>query len=143
MNNITIELCAEDRARLDGILDRLLNLQVIVGYSEQVREAERLKDEAPAPVEPAPVEPAPVEPAPVEPAPVEPAPVETAPAYTTEDVQALIRELIGPENPDEVKAAAKKVVMSYAEKVSKIPADKIPEAYQRLSALKEGLKHGA
>lgn len=133
MNTITIELCAEDRARLDGILDGLLNLQVIVGYSEQVREAERLKDEALASVETAPAETAPVE----------TAPAETAPDYTTEDVQALIRELIGPENPDEVKAAAKKVVMSYAEKVSKIPAEKIPEAYQKLSALKEGLKHGA
>ena len=115
MNTITIELCAEDRARLDKILEALQGVNV-----------------KPAPVaEEHPVEEPFGSPDPVEEPAAEPAPKQ----YTLADVRSLVQELAKPGSKKQPEAKA--IVQSYAAKVSDIPADKYGEVMEKLNALKE------
>jgi hypothetical protein len=53
-----------------------------------------------------------------------------------EQLQALAQELLAPGSGK--SAAVRKLIKSYAERVSLIPRDKWAEVYDALTALKEG-----
>lgn len=140
MNTITIELCAEDRARLDGILEALK------GYALPADTIDTIKAmEAPTPVEaPKPAEPVqlklvteekPVEEKPVEDAAPWEGPEEPAPKYTADDVRAKVQKLASPTMGK--RDAVKKIVEEYAPSVRLIPEDKYPEVMAKLTALEE------
>lgn len=123
MNTITIELCQEDRNRLDTLLAVALELA-----GKHVNEV--------APV--APYEAADAAPevaavtAPAEPeTPVEVAEAPTAPKYTMTDVQQLVVSLSAAGKKDQVR----EIVKAYAERVTRIPEDKFGEVMDKLNAL--------
>lgn len=137
MNTITIELCKEDRQRLDEVI-AFLGLLVGEIKSRPVVQAPAETATAPKSAEiPAPHETAhPVEEvtAPAEPEPV--AEPET-PAVTLDDIQALVLKLAAPDSGK--RAEVRAIVKEYAERVSLIPADKFAEVMDKLTALsKEG-----
>ena len=144
MNNIkvTVELCAEDRARLDGILEALKQPMKVADVAPVKAE------EAPVKVEEAPVQEAveapqteAVEEPKEEKAKVEkPAEIETekpeaapAPTVSPADVRALVQKLVAPGTGK--RDATKEIVTRYARNVSDIPADKLTEVYEKLKAL--------
>ena len=129
MNTITIELCAEDRARLDSLLaklDRCIGEFIPAGdghtdygykaqgveYASQDEAAEAKLEEIPEPYS-------------------EPCPFETAPAVTRSDVQQKVVALSAAGKKEKVRA----VVNAYAAKVSGIPEDKLAEVLEKLNAL--------
>ena len=118
MSNIkvTVEWSAEDRARLDKIIE-LLGKPIMFGGA----------DFAPAKTEPKLEE-------------VKPEPVKEAPAQTVtrEDVKALVQKLIAPTTEEAKRTAARAFVKGYANKVSEIPDDKLTEVYNGLSELDKG-----
>ena len=132
MNNITltIELSAEDRAKLDNILEAIKGLAVAPCVEAEAPKAEAKKEAVtPAKPEPAPAEPA-EQPAP-EPEP-EPEPQkEAAPEVTTAELQSKVVQLVGAGKKDPARA----IVTEYAKSVSEIPADKRAEVLDRLNAL--------
>lgn len=130
MNTITIELCQEDRARLDRLTDalgRLSNVQEALASVPAVLSAIPGPQEAPA----APAAPAvPAKPEPEEP--VEPAPAQEAPAVDRADVQRKVVALSAAGKKD----AVKEIVLAYGNtKVSDIPEDKLAEVLAKLTAL--------
>lgn len=136
MNTITIELCAEDRARLDKILEALmarpdctLCAKQVVDYCTQVTGV----NEYGAKVEPeAPAEPEhPVENPFPEPVTQKEPEKPTAPAVTKSDVQQKVVALSAAGK----KAEVREIVHAYAERVSGIPEDKLPEVMAKLNAL--------
>ena len=131
----TIELSAEDRARLDAILEALRHKGQpgrVIDQSIQTRSA--ITDAAELPQKPAEEPTQPVTP-PQEEKPTEtaPAPSESEPAPTVNraDVQRLVVELSAAGK----KAEVKEIVMAYADRVSAIPEDKLAEVYEKLSKL--------
>ena len=112
MNTITIELCGEDRARLDRILAALEGLN---------KPLETTAVDVFAEVFAAPVK-----------TPEAPAETET-PKATLADVQALVQKLATPASGK--RDAVKRIVNEYAPRVSGIPADKLDEVMQRLTEL--------
>ena len=129
MNTITIELCAEDRARLDSLLAKLDSCigefvpsgeghtdygykSQGVEYATQDEAAEAKLEEIPEPYS-------------------EPCPFETAPAVTRADVQQKVVALSAAGKKEKVRA----VVNAYAAKVSGIPEDKLAEVLEKLNAL--------
>lgn len=137
--NVTIELCAEDRARLDKILAALEKQRDCKGCVETVAKATEHIVETMTPAEPEiqPETPEPVKadehPADVSTAPWEPeeAPKEAAPSVTTQELQKLVVDLCAKGKKDQVR----EIVNAYAKKVSDIPEDKRQEVYERLTAL--------
>lgn len=123
MNAIPIELCQEDRARIDKVIE-LLTLstgQRCQGCADAVQEAftatkpiEFTKD---TPEEEKPVEPA-----------QEP---ETAPQVTKADIQQKVIQLSAAGK----KAQVREIVTAVANKVSDIPEDKLAEVWAKLNAL--------
>lgn len=139
MNNITIkvELCEEDRARLDNILQALSGgrscAACVDGIAKYVAAevGQHIKPPA-APAEAHPVAdpfPEPEKPAPEPEKPAEP--VKEAPKVSQADVQRLVVELSAAGK----KEAVREIVNSYAARVSLIPEDKLAEAWARLTAL--------
>lgn len=133
MNNITIELCAEDRARLDRIAEALdainkANEPITIAVSGLYAECDPDKDGRP---EEAP------EAEPVQTPAEEPKAKEEpkAPTVSVAELQAKVVELVSAGKRDAVKA----IVNQYAERVGDIPEDKRHEAMQKLEAL-EGKK---
>ena len=126
---ITIELCAEDRARLDHINVNLTELILRVMGSQKIDTGEVLRRAAPElagkPAEQHPVT-EPFEELPK----AEPVPFET-PVYKPEDIQQKVVAL----SASGKKAEVREIVKSYAEKVSAIPADKFGEVMARLAGL--------
>ena len=129
MNTITmtVELCAEDRARLDSILEQLKQLtpmSVVCDVTPQQSTTEQSTTEQTAPAK-----------EPEQESATAPA-QESKPTIKLADLQALVQELAAPGSGkrDKVKA----LVKGYAERVSLIPEDKWPEVYAALTALKEG-----
>lgn len=122
--HLIVNLSADDRARLDKILEALTGLQqpnchscveTAVGMTKGLAE---LAEKAVAPntmTEPEPVEQA------------------DAPTYTKDDIMAMVRTLAAPDNPK--REQAKAIVKEYAAKVSAIPADKYTEVMDRLNEL--------
>ena len=151
--NVTVELCQEDRKRLDELISFA---GLLVGEQKQynnfitnlvcAKPAELAPAEEPAGT-PAPVEPAAAETGhPVdevsphgEPEPAAEPEQPEAPKYTKEDILALVQKLAAPTSPEHKRTGAKAIVKSYGAKVSDIPADKYAEAMDKLTALdKEG-----
>ena len=131
---ITIELCAEDRARLDHINVNLTELILRVMGSQKIDMGEVLRRAAPElagkPAEQHPVT-EPFEELPkAEPDPFEQPKPET-PQYKPEDIQQKVVAL----SASGKKAEVREIVKSYAEKVSAIPADKFGEVMARLAGL--------
>lgn len=125
----TIELCAEDRARIDRLIDEL-----------EWYNAPSVKRGTPAPAPKA--EPKPeVKPAPVaEPPKPEPVPVKEetpAPATVTlAQIQQKVIQLAASANGGK-KAAVRDIVQAYARRVSDLPADKWVEVWDKLNALEK------
>ena len=122
MNTITIELCAEDRARLDKILAALENRPSCESCVDTVTAlVEAIEENEPAPA-------APTEAQQEELFKPEPAPTVE---YKTADIQQKVVSLSAAGKKAEVKA----IIQEYAEKVSGVPADKYGEVMARLAAL--------
>lgn len=140
MNNITltIELCQEDRARLDNLLAAIKSAIVLPAI--EVEEATPTQQvnapalEAPAPAEELPFEPEPKKqevPAPA-PAPApEPKPAPAAPEVDTATLQSKVVQLVNGGKRDEAKA----IILEYASCVSQVPAEKRAEVLARLNKL--------
>lgn len=128
MNTITIELCAEDRARLDNILEALTShdcsrcandvAKYVVGTLETAQEPA----EAPEPIKEETAQP--------EPEVVAPA-AEVAEAVSLADIQKKVVELSAAGK----KAEVREIITAYAKKVSDIPEDKTTEVWNKLTAL--------
>ena len=132
-NTITIELCQEDRQRLDELISfaglivselnsrRPLQLQSIDEHGIRFGiVAEEHPVDAVAPHgEPEPV--------------AESAEEPEEPKFTHADVQAKTRQLVRPDHPKRLEAKA--IIKSYADKVSNIPEDKLTEVMKKLTAL--------
>ena len=121
MNHITIELCAEDRARLDKILAALENHPNCEPCLETV------KDLADA-VEAQPEEPKQEEPEAPKQEATEPEPVAK---YTPNDIQQAAVRLIAAGKKQQVR----EIVQTYAGKISDVPTDKCDEVMAKLAAL--------
>lgn len=142
-NHITIELCAEDRARIDRLAAALEALQpqtihaddpIQKALAEQVAKSEKTpkqspvetaggaKTETPATPQPEAETTATEDPAPV---------AEEKPAPTTAELQQKVIALVNKGKKAEVAA----IVKSYAATVSGIPEDKRVECMDKLNAL--------
>ena len=147
MNEITIKLCDEDRARLDRLAAALEALQppTVVctppTEDEMARALAKMRDRKPKAAEPAQeaTEAAETPTAPVTPPSEEksteekPAPLATPETKVTlADVYAKVQTLVKSGKREETRA----VVNEYAEKVSLIPLDKCAEVLNKLNALK-------
>lgn len=141
MNTITIELCPEDRERLDKILEALTshncaacaeaNTEFVAKFVADKLEPiqETAQDAAGATAE----EPAPVHTLEPEPATEVKEPAKAAPekAVQVEDIKKKVVELTAAGK----KAEARAIIMEYADRVSAIPADKLSEVWDKLTAL--------
>jgi hypothetical protein len=134
MNTITIELCAEDRARLDRLAAALESRAVLTKHTpdddiapvaktdaseQQLDDVQQKLAETLAKIDDAPKVEKP-----------EPEP-EPEPAVTEDDVRALIRQLIASGK----KAEAKDIVNAHAPSITDIPADALPVVYEQLKQL--------
>lgn len=141
--NVTIELCAEDRARLDRIIGLLTESiapstapaakeepKKVTNAADAVKAMENFAKGAAEPTQETIAFDAPTTEPLKEEKPTEP---KKAPPVSVQEVQALVIKLC--QISDAKKTAAREVVNAYAMKVSDIPADKLPEAYKRLKAL--------
>ena len=127
MNNITvtIELCAEDRKRLDVISDTLELIRLAVAEGKTLPAAVAQESAQPEPkAEPTPEAEAPTE---------APVAAEEAPAKVVElaDIQKKVVELSAAGK----KAEVRDIITKYATRVSAIPADKTAEVWGQLTAL--------
>ena len=135
MNHISIELCAEDRARLDTIIS-LLSAQVEIAVKEP-KTAPKSTQEAPKEESRATTQPEPkkapvveIEPQEVkEEAPAEPK-TET-PAVSLEQLQGLVVKLA----TNGKKVEARELVFAYAKSVTDVPVEKRGELYAKLQKL--------
>lgn len=134
-NNITIELCAEDRARLDKLIEAFE--KATPHNCESSAKTVATTEECPGQLELTPVEEEPTqaeEPIKEEPT-TEAEPVkEEVPTVTRAMVQQKVVSLAAIPTK---KAAVRDIVNSYAAKVSDIPEDKLAEAYTRLTSLED------
>lgn len=148
MNKITIELCAEDRARIDAViaaLENRPNCEGCVKAAFEMTERAQAKakttkveanedtpttttTEAEAPAE-TPAE-YPIDEPPFD-IPEPDAPEPDAPKVDRADVQRMVVELSAAGKKSEVK----EIVMAYAERVSAIPEDKLAEVFAKLNTL--------
>ena len=132
MNTITIELCAEDRARLDNILDALKGGAACHCIPSPVAPAVTAEIPAEAP-EPPQEKPKAADPnrltgeAPK--APEEPK--KDAPEVTAAELQSKVVQLVSAGKKAETRA----IVLEYAKSVSEIPAEKRAEVLARLAVL--------
>ena len=135
MNVITIELCTEDRARLDKIIEKLENaaprcdscVKAFVELAQgKATEAPETKTDEPQPEEPEKNQPKTENP--TQPKIENDSP---APEVTVEDIRSKVLQLTGAGKKDEVRV----IVKAYAEKVGDIPADKRAEVLEKLTAL--------
>lgn len=127
-NFITIELCKEDRKRIDELIGMA---GWIVGALKDMANhplAVLEQTEQPAPVNEHPVDEVSPHAAP------EPV-AEPEVNYTKEDVQALVLKLAAPGTGK--KDAVKAIVNEYAKKVSDIPEEKLNEVMAKLQKLAE------
>lgn len=157
---IKIELCEEDRARLDKIIERLGNIGHHPDCSKCVKDVAGLMDKAceaiDKPQKPAPAAPKddieemlkkaikPEAPKNAQDATENSTPTttpkteekskaeESAPAVSLAELKAKVIKLMAiPDKRDKVKA----IVFQYAPKVTGVPEDKLAECYQKLNAL--------
>lgn len=123
MNTITIEFCKEDRERLDRLTAALNNAgtpfgEVLPCPAKAPTEAPEKPQEAPKPeADKVPAE--------------EPNAAQAENAATLADIQKKVVALSAAGK----KAQVRDIVKAYAERVSLIPEDKIPEVWDKLNAL--------
>lgn len=142
MNNITIELCTEDRARLDRLTAALENQATVKNVCtcktgvlpEQMSiDVDALTPHTEASQKPADAqnEPTPTTTAPTE----EEKPTEAKkPSVSLEQIQQKVMQLAAA-NGGAKKAKVRDIISTYAQKVSKLPEDKWDEVWQKLTAL--------
>lgn len=146
-NTITIELCKEDRQRIDDVTALLAciysemksqNAPVVMTAGQVQKATAPTTAEKPEPVPEFPLvdDETPFDtPAPA--AAPEPDKEPEAPKITLDEIQALVVKLAAPESGK--RAQVRAIVKEYAERVGLIPTDKFPEVMERLTALaKEG-----
>lgn len=136
MNNIIIELSAEDRALLKRIADNLEAFKTSGGAFIAVDTATPKTEPKIEPQKPEKVT-EPTSAQPVEEKATEPAPAtqteqeEGAPEVTLDDVRQLVVHLAA----NGKKAEARAIVTKYAKSVGEIPADKVGEVFKDLRAV--------
>jgi hypothetical protein len=132
-NTITIELCQEDRDRLDLLSSVLIALgdELTKQRPVTMQMDLGLKPAAPEINHPADILPPHGEPEPI--AEPEPAVEPEQPKYTKDDVLAKVQKLATPNSPH--REQAKAIVKSYGAKVSDIPEDKYVEVMAKLAEL--------
>jgi len=134
MNKITIELCTEDRARIDALFAELVNVRRLLSDARtEAPQAETPQELSRTPQAAEPVKPAeaPKTEAP-EPAPApktEAAP--EAPEVTVAELQAKVVELVNAGK----KAETREIILKYAQNVGSIPAEKRAEVLGLLNGL--------
>lgn len=137
MNNITIELCKEDRARIDNLIVELAALRHAL-TSDQVIAVKPEPQEAEIPEQPLPPVEEPKAEAeaqtelpwePEEKAAPEPAPA--AQEVTVADLQAKVVELVNAGK----KTETREIILKYAPNVGSIPAEKRAEVLGLLNGL--------
>lgn len=105
--NVTVELCAEDRARLDKIIDSLS--EMFISEAVEVTATAEVEVTTPEPVK------------------------ENEPTVTLDEVRLLVQKLATPTSGK--RDAVRNLVMKYAKSVSDIPTDKLDEVYTELVKL--------
>lgn len=131
MNTITIQLCAEDRARIDRVIELLGGLQqpscsaCVEGVAKYMDHAAAIMDAQPA------RDPAPVPEAPAESVPPAPA----APSVTLEQIQKKATQIAA--GPADKKAKLRAIVNRYAPKVTDLPESCWDEVWTALCALEK------
>ena len=124
-NHITIQLCEEDRQRIDELI-------AFAGLiASEMKSSHGLKVVAPAEEHPVDAVAPHGEPEPA--AEPEAAPAEKVYKVTKEDIMAKVQALAAPNNPK--REQAKAIVKSYGAKVSDIPEDKYTEVMDKLVEL--------
>lgn len=118
---VTLELCAEDRTRLDRILAALENSGTPFAAPVAV--------EAKKPIEKAPEEPKKAEPQP-QPEPVKEEP-KPEPTVTKADIRTKVVALVGAKK----KAEVEQIIKAYAPSVTELPDDKLGEVMAKLTEL--------
>lgn len=133
--NVTLELCQEDRNRLDTLIAIGLELTKKNVYDVQpVAPAETQQNAAEAEILPAPESAHPVDAALPWGEPASEAPAkEPAKEVTAEELLALVQKLAAPGSGKRDKAKA--IVQAYGAKVSDVPADKRQECMDKLIEL--------
>ena len=138
-NNITIELCAEDRARLDRLAEALERRACDKCVSTAVECTQPTHEPKTEPVPQATTEPLPEEiiqvdppqsledPTPIE----EPAAAPIAPTVDRAELRAKVIEL----SAKGLKEQTRDIIRSYAQTVTTVPDDKVAECYAQLMAL--------
>ena len=135
MNHISIELCAEDRARLDNIISLLsaqveIEMKVPKTTGKTAQEAPKEESRATTQAEPKKAPVTEIEPQEVkEEAPAEPK-TET-PAVSLEQLQGLVVKLA----TNGKKVEARELVFAYAKSVTDVPVEKRGELYAKLQKL--------
>lgn len=114
--NITVELCQEDRKRIDELIGFA---GLLVTGTKPAPEINHPADILPPHGDPEPA--------------AEPAAEPELPKYTKDDIQAKVRKLAAPGSSKRLEAKA--IVQEYAAKVSDIPEDKYTEVMMKLIAL--------
>ena len=134
MNNITLELCAEDRARLDRLAEALEkyphkceNCAKSVAEGVAAFVAKEVNNQSEEPDIKA------QEPTKEEPPATNPAD-EPEPSVTLEQIQQKVIELAAGNNGAK-KAKVREIINAYAQKVSDLPVDKWEEVWDKLTAL--------
>ena len=124
---VTLELCAEDRKRLDDILEGLVRRcdSCVELVAQAPVKAEEPDCAAPVTVDQVPEHLQAEYEAPATESQEEPQMVKR------EDIQKLVVTLSAADKKDQVR----EIVKAYADKVSTIPEDKLHEVFMRLSAL--------
>lgn len=137
MNNITIELCKEDRGRIDNLIVELAALRHTL-TSDQVIAVQTEPQEAETPEQPLPLVEEPKAEAPAElpwepekKAVPEPAPAPAAPEVTVAELQAKVVQLVNAGK----KAETREIILKYAQNVGSIPAEKRAEVLELLNGL--------
>lgn len=130
MNTITIELCQEDRARLDKVIDLLSARPNCQTRAETVARLVTASQPTPIQDTPEPIEftkDTTEEEKPAEPVQV----ADTAPPVTRADIQQKVIQLSAAGK----KAQVREIVTAVATQVSNIPEDKLAEVWAELTRL--------
>ena len=136
-NTITIELCAEDRARLDKIIEGLSNLTapaitIVPQKVEAPVEETTVPQEATETHTDENVTSA--EEVASQPEPVEDIPTQMKPLVTHDMIRQKVTQLMASGDPQK-KDATRNIVKAYANNVTSLPQDKWPEIWEKLTAL--------
>jgi hypothetical protein len=144
-NTITIELCAEDRARLDRLTAALDNAtpncsacaetvaKIVKDTPAEATQGSQDEPKAEAEENTQPTDEVPWE---VAEAVAEAASEAPKPTVTLEQIQQKVRQLAAGFGGAK-RAAVRDIINAYAAKVSDIPEDKWPEVWVKLSALEQ------